>query len=131
MRHLLPILAFLSSAPALAQETMSAEEFDAYTQGKTLYYHAGGAVYGAERYLNGRRVVWSFLDGECKDGIWYEQDGQICFAYEDNTGPQCWTFSRSAGGLVARFMGESGVSELYEAQDIGEEMLCLGPKVGV
>ena len=33
-------------------------------------------------------------------------------------------------GLIANFLGESD-QKLYEAQDIGEDMVCLGPEVGV
>lgn len=111
---------------------MSAEDFDAYTRGKTLYYGAGGQAYGVERYLEGRRVVWSFLDGHCKDGTWYEEAGQICFVYEDRPDdPQCWTFRQGPGGLIAQFENDPTATELYEAQDIGEEMLCYGPDIGV
>lgn len=123
------VLALAAAGPALA-DTMNAAEFDAYTRGKTLFYAQGGEAYGAEVYLDGRRVKWSFLDGDCKEGEWYEQDGLICFVYDDNPDPQCWSFSATARGLIARFEGSSG-TELYEADDRGEEMLCLGPKVGV
>lgn len=110
---------------------LNADAFDAYTKGKTLYYGSRGQPYGAERYMDGRRVVWSFLDGDCQDGIWYEQDGHICFIYENNLTPQCWTFQKGAAGLIARFENDPGTTELYEAQDIGEEMMCRGPEVGV
>ena len=40
---------------------MSAEAFENYTKGKTLFYGNGGEAYGVERYLDDRRVVWSFL----------------------------------------------------------------------
>lgn len=129
MKYIL-ILAALLAGPARA-ENMSAEAFDAYTRGKTLYYGAEGEPYGAERYLNGRRVVWTFLDGQCKDGIWYETDGQICFLYEDNLNPQCWTFRQGPKGLIAQFENDPEAQELYEAQDLGEEMLCQGPDAGV
>jgi len=121
----------LMALPAAAQTPMTAEGFDAYTRGKTLYYGVDGKPYGAERYLDGRRVIWSFLDGDCKEGIWYESRGEICFLYEDRLDPQCWTFSQGSGGLIAQFEGEGAQTELYEAQDIGEKMLCYGPEVGV
>lgn len=110
---------------------MTAEEFDAYTRGKTLYYGTQGLVYGVERYLDNRRVIWSFLDGDCREGVWYPDGPFICFIYEDRPDPQCWTFSESPGGLVARFRGDPEDLPLYEAQDIDEEMLCYGPDVGV
>ena len=116
---------------AAAQTTLTAEEFDNYTRGKTLFYGSEGDAYGVERYLDGRRVIWSFLDGMCTNGIWYEENGQICFIYENQPDPQCWTFSKGPGGLTARFENDPEQTELYEAQDIGEKMLCYGPEVGV
>lgn len=129
MRYLLFLLALLS-APAAA-EPMTGPEFEAYTTGRTLFFGQNGAAYGAEIYLENRRVRWSFLDGECKDGYWYDDGPLICFVYEDRPEPQCWTFELGSGGLIARFENDPNATELYEAQDLGEEMLCLGPKVGV
>lgn len=129
LRVLIPLL--LAALPAAAQSPMSAEAFDAYTRGKTLFYGQDGETYGVERYLPDRRVIWSFLDGDCRHGFWYEDAGEICFLYEDRSDPQCWTFAESAAGLTARFRGEPGTIELYEAEDTGEEMICLGPEVGV
>ena len=131
MKHILCLLALLLALPAAAQDIMSAEEFDAYTRGKTLYYSQNGQAYGAEIYYDNRRVKWSFLDGECKDGTWFEEAGLICFVYDDNPVPQCWSFVPGSSGLIARFENDPETSELYEAQDIGEDLICLGPKVGV
>lgn len=134
MQRLVLILLMALSGPALsqsAQTALSADAFEAYTEGKTLYFGSGGTAYGVERYLKNRRVIWSFLDGKCQDGIWYEDGGQICFLYEDRTDPQCWTFYQGPGGLIARFENNPEATELYEAQDMDEEMLCYGPEVGV
>lgn len=116
---------------SLAAEPMDGAAFDAYTKGKTLFYGQGGQAYGAEIYLDNQRVKWSFLDGQCKEGFWYEEQDQICFVYEDNPVPQCWAFLNDGGKLIARFENVPGATELYEADDIGEEMVCLGPEVGV
>lgn len=133
MRTLLALmLSLLLALPTLAQDLMTAEEFDAYTRGKTLFYGSNGQAYGAEIYHDNRRVQWSFLDGQCKEGEWYKNDaGLICFVYDDTPDPQCWSFTRGARGLIARFENDPNTTELYEAQDMGEEMICLGPKVGV
>ena len=90
----------------------------------------GKAAETAYRF-DDRRVEWFFLDSKCKQGEWYEADGLICFTYEDNPDPQCWSFVEGANGLIARFENEPNTTELYEAQDQGQEMLCLGPEVGV
>ncbi|QUJ77165.1 hypothetical protein KDD17_03835 [Sulfitobacter albidus] len=130
MRYLICALWLLTALPAAAQ-TMSAAEFDAYTQGKTLYYGNNGEAYGAEIYLPNRRVRWTFLDGECKDGEWYEDSGLICFVYEDRPDPQCWSFELGTRGLIARFENDPAQVPLYEANESTEEFLCLGPKIGV
>ncbi|MEX3315912.1 hypothetical protein [Sulfitobacter sp. PS-8MA] len=129
MRHVLYLFCLMLPLPAAAE--MSAAEFDAYTRGQTLYYAQGGAPYGAEIYHEDRRVQWSFLDGHCKEGHWYEADGLICFVYEDNPEPQCWSFAKGPNGLIARFANDPGQTELYEADKGSAPLLCLGPKVGV
>ncbi|MEO0390352.1 MAG: hypothetical protein AAF218_05365 [Pseudomonadota bacterium] len=129
MRWIYLVLCLL--ATPLSAAPMSAAEFEAYTIGKTLFFGENGAPYGAEIYRENRRVTWSFLDGNCKDGYWYEDGPHICFVYEDDPTPQCWTFERGPRGLIARFARDPTSTELYEAQDLGEDMVCLGPKIGV
>ncbi|WP_407695238.1 hypothetical protein [Shimia gijangensis] len=109
---------------------MSAADFDAYTQGKILYFGNDGHRYGVEEYLPDRRVRWSFLNGRCKDGFWYEDAEHICFVYDDNPEPQCWHFFERGNKLSARFKSDSEATELYEIEGDGE-MLCLGPELGV
>ncbi|MHC9236540.1 hypothetical protein ACX9MO_12980 [Pseudooceanicola sp. 502str34] len=110
---------------------MTAAEFDAYSRGKTFYYGAQGEAYGVEEYLDNRRVRWSFLDGKCQDGRWYEENQMICFVYEDYGDPQCWSFYLGAGGLIARFENDPAQTVLYEVQNSDQPMTCLGPEVGV
>ena len=128
---MLALIAALLAQPAVAAEPMSAAEFEEYTTGRTLFYGQGGEAYGAEEYFENRRVRWSFLDGDCREGRWYPVGDQICFVYEDRLDPQCWLFFLRPGGLSAHFQGDMSQPEIYEAQDIGEEMICLGPDVGV
>lgn len=130
--HLL--LALAIAAPLAAAEPgrpMSAAEFEAATVGRTLYYNSGGTAYGAEQYLPGRRVIWAFLGDDCRRGEWYEADGFICFVYEDEPDPQCWTFFRAAGGLAARFRGDPLGLPLVAVEESPEPMQCLGPNLGV
>lgn len=132
MRHILTLLLSLALTPAaVAESPMSGAQFEAYVTGKTLYFGQNGASYGVEEYLPDRRVRWSFLDGQCKDGLWYEQADQICFVYEDNPTPQCWSFYREGTGLRAVFENDSSATILYEAQQNDEPMICYGPDVGV
>ncbi|MBV2358297.1 hypothetical protein KUH32_00785 [Thalassococcus sp. CAU 1522] len=125
------VLLALCATALPAAQPMSAAEFESYVTGKTLYFGMQGQPYGVEEYLDDRQVRWSFLDGKCKDGFWYEEDSQICFVYEDNPAPQCWTFFREGSGLRAVFQNDPTDTTLYEAQQDDEPMLCFGPDVGV
>lgn len=125
------ILLALTAPSVAAQSPMSGAEFEAHTRGKTLFFGFGGQVYGAERYLPGRRVIWSYLDGDCLQGIWYPHEGQICFAYEGRADPQCWVFTESGGRLTAQREDGQTATELYEAGEVDAEMVCYGPEVGV
>ncbi len=122
------ILLLATAVPATAQTPLSAEAFDALTRGKTFYYSEDGRPYGAEEYHEDREVIWSFLDGECMRGTWYQSGEAICFAYDDLDVPQCWLFF-DEGGLRAQFLG--GGSELTEMGQTGESLDCPGPDVGV
>lgn len=132
MKQILALaLTCLTALPTLAAEPMSATDFESYVTGKTLYFGLNGDAYGVEEYLPDRQVRWSFLDGKCKDGFWYEDAGQICFVYEDNPDPQCWSFFKEGSRLRAVFENDPASTVLYEAQQNEEPMLCYGPDVGV
>lgn len=133
MLVLVAVLAWLPAAPPLRAQSgspMDGAAFDAYTRGQTFTYGTGSAPYGAEEYLENRRVRWSFLDGRCQEGEWYEDNGMICFVYDDNPDPQCWSFYQSPGGIVARFEDDPGLTTLYEITRSAEPLMCLGPEVG-
>ncbi len=128
----LALIAGLS--PALAAEPgqpLTDEEFDAATVGRTLYYNSGGQPYGVEQYLPGRKVVWAFLGDDCRKGRWYPEGQDICFVYDDNPDPQCWTFYHSDRGLLARFRGDPASLPLIAVEESKEPMACMGPDVGV
>ncbi len=124
-------LAACLASPLPGAEPMTGAQFESYVTGKTLYFGQNGTAYGVEEYLEDRRVRWSFLDGQCKDGVWYEEDGMICFVYEDTPTPQCWTFFEESSGLRAIFQNDPEATTLYEAQQKDEPMVCHGPDVGV
>ncbi|TLP67184.1 hypothetical protein FEE96_07510 [Parasedimentitalea maritima] len=129
---MIPLMfSLLHPAPLTAGEQLTGETFDRYTLGRTLYYGFEGTIYGVERYLPDRQVLWSFLDGRCQKGHWYEDADQICFVYEDNNTPQCWRFALEPEGLIAQFESDPRATELYEVEDLDEDMLCYGPEVGV
>lgn len=121
----------LAATQVAAEDPLTADQFDAHTRDRTLYFFSGGQAYGAERYRENRRVTWSFLDGQCKEGRWYQDGRFICFLYEDTSEPQCWTFFAEGSGLRALFEDEPGATELYEAGEADEPLFCLGPEIGV
>jgi len=131
MRMFSLLICLVFAGPVLAQSSMSAAEFETYVTGRTLTYAEHGVVYGTEEYLTKRRVRWAFSKEECRDGYWYEAGSEICFVYEGNPAPQCWTFTRGPGGLIARFMNVADGREVYEARHADTPLGCPGPKVGV
>ena len=130
MRLILP-LCLATALPALADTPMSASDFEAYATGKTLTYAMGGEVYGAEQYLPGRRVVWAFKGEECRTGYWYEEAGQVCFVYQQDTTPQCWTFATGTDGVRAHFTADPAGAELAAVQESTAPLTCAGPDLGV
>lgn len=125
------VLLLALAGPVYANDGMSAAEFDAYTLGKTLTFgSAGNDAYGVEQYQPNRRVVWSFLDGECSNGVWYESKGSICFRYDFDPEPKCWKFYDEPEGLRAVFMNRPKVSTLFEARNSSEPLICPGPDLG-
>jgi hypothetical protein len=125
-------LALASIATALpAQTPLTAEEFDAHVTGKTVTYRQLDYVFGIEEYLPGRKVRWSVAPGECQYGSWYPQDRYICFVYEYDPTPHCWTFWKEGDALVALSdTGQPG-EELYETGRSETPLACPGPDVGV
>lgn len=125
--------ALSSLAPVLgsAQDALSGAEFEAYVEGKTLYYSGVVDNYGIEQYLPGRRVIWRVLENDCQYGKWYENEvGHICFVYEEDPTPKCWTFWKENDALAARFENDPQGTELYEVRQTNDPLICLGPDVG-
>ena len=121
------LLFALAAAPAAA---LDADAFDALTRGRTVIYSLGGEFHGMERHYGDRRVEWAFSDGECFAGRWYEQDGNICFVYDNLDGPQCWQFDAAPGGFLATFVEGEARGSTYIARFTDEPMVCTGPRVG-
>lgn len=126
-------LSLLLIAPPLAAADgpLSAPEFEALSTHRTLGYALGGEVYGAEQYLPGRRVLWAFRGQECRKGHWYEEAGQICFVYDHDPAPQCWTYFRDGTGLRALFAGDPPGAEAATVAELPDAVVCPGPDVGV
>jgi len=136
MRTSITVLLTSFAAAAFAAEDgttpLSANEFEAFTTGKTLTYATeGNAPYGAEEYLPGRQVRWAFSGDTCKEGRWFNEGTLICFVYEDDPEPQCWTFYLTDRGLRAQFEGREETAPLYSVAESAEPLFCPGPQIGV
>ena len=130
-RPLLLAATLLADPAAMAQDAMTAAEFEAYVEGRTMTYGTGGAPYGAEEYRPGRRVRWSVFDGECLEGVWYPKSEDICFRYDALEGEKCWRFTLTPQGLAAEFTSDPDDFTVYEVERSDEPLECPGPKVGV
>jgi len=91
MKHLALILAlapFAASAQTLAeqlatQSSISFEDWRELTAGKTVVYQIDGETYGFERYVAPGKVKIQLADGTCIDGIWYMEQANFCFNWQD------------------------------------------------
>lgn len=121
----------LAATPAFAEPPLTAEEFEAHVTGKTVTYQQYQNVFGIEEYLPGRKVRWSTAPDECQYGSWFPEADKICFVYEYNPTPICWTFWMKDGALVA--LSETGIAgeELYEVDATDQGLPCPGPDIGV
>jgi hypothetical protein len=116
---------------ALGEGAMTAEDFAAFSTGKTVTYESEGVLFGREEYRAGRQVVWqSGAAGVCEYGQWFEgAPGEICFDY--GGGPICWRFQDRAGQVSARSVQAPDAPELFATGVVKEPLVCLGPEVGV
>ena len=131
MRGVLLLGLALLSHPALANDPpLSAEAFDALTQGRTMTWSEFGQVYGVEQYLPGRRVRWTVLGDDCVTGHWYPEGSAICFLYEDRADPVCWDISAAGPGFRARLIGNPPEIAPVVIEDTREPLACFGPEVG-
>ncbi|MDP3197047.1 hypothetical protein [Tabrizicola sp.] len=129
MRHL--ALALLLATPALGETTITADGFEAHVTGKTVTYRQFDYVFGTEEYLPDRRVRWSTAPDQCQYGTWYPKDDNICFVYEYDPTPHCWTFWLKDGALVAMSADGLPGEELHEVSATDQPLPCPGPEVGV
>jgi hypothetical protein len=128
-------LALLALAPvvqaAQAQTMMTADEFDAWSLGKTLDFANSSGVFGSEEYLPGRQVRWAGMDGQCMHGHWFGGDQMICFAYEQDSRLHCWTLWREGDSVTARSVHDLPDDPPRHVAEAQSPLVCQGPDVGV
>ena len=129
--RLAALLLILLPGSAVAETPISAAEFEAHVTGKTLTYQQYDVIFGIEEYLSDRKVRGSVAPNECQYGSWYPQGENICFVYEYDPNPACWTFWLRDGALVALSAEADPGAELYEVDATARPLPCPGPDVGV
>lgn len=127
-------LAFLLLLPAqvgMAKDIVTPEAFEALSTGNTLYFNKNGTYFGAEQYFQNRKVYWQYLDSQCLRGKWYGQGSAICFEYENQSGPQCWSVWQEAGRLYAQAIDGETDSPLELVLKDKLPLPCAGPDLGM
>ena len=131
MKVRLPLALLIALAsPAAAQTLMTAEEFDAWSTGHTLDYWIEGQYWGSERHLSGRQTI-DRVDDYCHAGLWFPQDGAICFQYEDSDATTCWFFWRDGDTVTAKTVDAGPEVPPYVVTTSDDDLNCPGPDVGV
>jgi len=125
------ILIFFPTIAFSQEQSMTPDEFEAYSEGKTLFFSQRNQAYGVEQYLKGRKSIWSFANGTCVRGNWYEEKGLICFVYENNDRPQCWTFLKNGERYSARLPDADPANDLVVIGRTDGPIACKGPDIGV
>ena len=124
------LLALLLASPASAQSLMTAEEFEAWSTGKTLDYAIDGIYWGSEQHLPGRLTRDADANGPCIEGRWFPKDDAICFVYDGVAGEHCWQFWRDGTEVWAEIHDGAGAL-LAQVTLADEPLACQGPEVGV
>jgi hypothetical protein len=127
----LGLLLALLPGLAAAETPISVQEFEAHVTGKTVTYRQFDSLFGIEEYLPGRKVRWSTAPDQCQYGTWYPEGDDICFVYEYDPTPACWTFWLRDGALVALSTHGLPGEELHEVQATDQPLPCPGPEIGV
>jgi hypothetical protein len=114
---LAPIVA-QAEADLLADPPLSAEAFERLVEGKTMDTHDETGRYGVETFLPGRRAIWRDAE-QCLEGTWRAEGDLICFDYQGEPFPYCWTYHDRGGWLMAWLDGDRGSSPilLYPSRD--------------
>lgn len=122
-------LAFLAAAavtapgvapPALADDPpMSSDAFEAFVQGRIFDTHDMTGRYGVETFLPNRRAIWRDA-AQCLTGSWRAEGEMICFDYEGEPTPFCWTYHSRGDFLMAWLDGDRTGEPimLYPAEEV-------------
>ena len=115
--RLAPLLALLA-APAIAQQSLTPDEFLDRVEGRTVEFSnaATGDLVGTEEFLSRDRTVWAEADGTCVVGYVTVEGPAVCFQYPDEYGDTkwCWWPFEADGQLHVRLTTSSSVQRATE-----------------
>lgn len=116
---LLPSAALAQSDPSPADSPLSIEAFERFVEGRTMDTFDQTGRYGVETFLPGRRAIWRDAE-RCLEGTWRPQGDQICFDYQDESLPYCWTYHDRGGWLMAWLDGDRSTQPimLYPSKEL-------------
>jgi hypothetical protein len=123
MRAQLPVavlsLGLAWAATAQSDPPLTAEEFEAYVQGRTFDTYDDTGRYGVETFLPGRRSIWRDTE-QCLEGSWRPEGDQICFDYEGDPFQYCWTYHDRGGWLMSWLDGDRSAAPilLYPSREL-------------
>jgi hypothetical protein len=130
VRALIFPLLLLAALPARADEILDAAAFRTLSEGRVLSYSLDGHPFGEEQYFHDGAVIWKPALGACEHGRLFGQGEEICFLYEGQDGPVCWTFRRDGNTITAVNSADPDDTPI-ELDGFADAALdCPGPKVG-
>ncbi|KPP93728.1 MAG: hypothetical protein HLUCCA08_06000 [Rhodobacteraceae bacterium HLUCCA08] len=114
------------TAPTIdGQRTVTPDEFDAITEGRTIGWRYPNGAVGVEYYMANRQVLWQVDRDECTAGEWFAQGDAICFVYGPDDVPGCWFVYERDGKLIVNDV-DAPMVELVEKGDAAP-LVCAGP----
>lgn len=116
---------------ARAQTLMTADEFDAFSRGKTLDYSVNGRIWGSETYGPDRKTLDADVGGPCLEGRWFAEGDAICFVYPARDGQHCWQYWRVGDAVFARPLSAAPGDPPQRVTVASGPLACPGPDVGV
>jgi hypothetical protein len=128
------LFCLLAYASSTAAQVLDGAEFDALSRGSTLYFTESGQAYGSEQFFSGHRTVWRAEDGRCINGKWTYKAPEICFVYDDGSGPFCWEVVKDSLGVTitsTRTPEDEPPLVLRLSRQDTQPILCTGPLFGV
>lgn len=124
------LTALILPTASFSETIVTPSEFEALSNGKTLYFSRNGQHFGAEQFYTRRRTLWQNGLKECLDGEWFAKQDMICFNYNTENDPQCWHFIKKSDGYVARSEGSTAEFDIFMYNIDTKPLDCKGPSVG-